>query len=503
MRTSMVRQAALAYTQGQYSEATKIYQELAKIIGMHCFKTNILMCKNKLKQKRDLHKLKRDVSYQLELMKFIVDKKVSTKKAIPNRICYIVHSSLPYSSVGYATRTHGMAQGLKSIGLDIFTYTRPGFPLDVPAILPKDFVPPLADEIDGIYYNRILHPQRNELSVYDYVLTVADIWETKFRDLQPECVLAASDYITALPALIAARRLGIVFIYEVRGLWEITRMSREAGYKDSPHFTARVMMETAVCQNADYVFTLTEPMRQELVKRGADQSKIGLLPNCCDPDRFLPHPKDEKLAAQLGIPLSLPVIGYVGTFVDYEGLEDLVSACAMLKRRGRAFRLLLVGNEKGFGQERGPVTSRIIEVAESNDFADWLILTGRVLHEDVERYYSLIDIVPFPRKPWPVCEMVSPLKPLEALAMGKAVVVSDVQALQELIIEGETGISFKKGSIESLANNLEILLNNSTMRLAFGQAGRRWVQAERTWRKLAEKVADTIRVLLVRQADRR
>ena len=237
-------------------------------------------------------------------------------------------------------------------------------------------------------------------------------------------------------------------------------------------------------------------MRQELVGRGVPQEKIDLLPNSCDPVRFHPIDKDQNLTQALGIPAGVPVIGYVGTFVDYEGLEDLAEACALLKQRGIEFRLLMVGNENASGQDRGPISDRIVQVAADNQFSEWLLMPGRVPHEEVEKYYSLIDIAPFPRKPWPVCEMVSPLKPLEAMAMEKALVVSSVRALAEMIEHEKTGLVFEKGDIHSLADALNRLIQSHDLRKTLGEQGRKWVQSERTWDHIGEKASAVIAPLL-------
>jgi glycosyltransferase involved in cell wall biosynthesis len=203
----------------------------------------------------------------------------------------------------------------------------------------------------------------------------------------------------------------------------------------------------------------------------------------------MPRARDTALAAELGIPDGVPVIGYVGTFVDYEGLEDLARACGLLKQRGHAFRLLLVGNENTSGSETGPITRMIAEAAAEADFSDWLIMPGRVPHEVVHSYYSLLDICPFPRKPWPVCEMVSPMKPLEALAMEKLVIVSSVRALVEMIDHDHTGLVFTKGDITSLADTLERAMAAPDLRARLGTAGRVWVETERTWRAVGLKAA--------------
>jgi glycosyltransferase involved in cell wall biosynthesis len=167
-----------------------------------------------------------------------------------------------------------------------------------------------------------------------------------------------------------------------------------------------------------------------------------------------------------------------------------------LKARGAIFRLMLVGNENASGQERGPITAQIVEIAEQTGYFDWLILPGRVAYEEVESYYSLIDIAPFPRKPWPVCEMVSPMKPLEALAMEKAVVVSSVRALVEMIQHGQTGVVFEKGSVESLAGALQQLIDDETMRERLGRTGRDWVKRERTWAQIGRRFDEDCRSVL-------
>jgi glycosyltransferase involved in cell wall biosynthesis len=233
-------------------------------------------------------------------------------------------------------------------------------------------------------------------------------------------------------------------------------------------------------------------MLEELVKRGVPAQKITLLPNSCDPSRFTPRSRDIQLAQKLGIPDDVPVIGYIGSFVQYEGLENLAQACSYLIQRGIDFRLLLVGNENASGSERGPVTQEIQLIANESGLADKLIMPGRVPHELVEAYYSLIDIAPFPRKPQPVTEMVSPMKPLEALAMEKAVLVSSVRALTEMIIDHKTGLVFKKGDIEDLADKLQLLISDPILRLRLGKAGRKWVETERTWNKTAAIASDGI-----------
>jgi glycosyltransferase involved in cell wall biosynthesis/SAM-dependent methyltransferase len=406
---------------------------------------------------------------------------------VAGRICYVLHNTLPYTSGGYATRSHGIATGLKAQGWDVVVLSRPGYPADLKPEGSTDTIPPV-DTVDDIPYVRTLSPRRRPgLSSRAYVLESAAALEERIRQHRPSLVMAASNYITALPALIAARRTGVPFVYDVRGFWEITRLSREPDYEKNANYDTQRVLEGQVAKEADHVFTLTEPMREELAERGVPPEKIDLFPNSCDPTKFRASGRDADLAVSLGIPGGVTVIGYIGTFVDYEGLDDLAEACAQLKREGVEFRLLLVGNENTSSSERGPIMERIQQLAEEAGFADWLIMPGRIPHDQVEAHYSLIDIAPFPRKPWPVCEMVSPMKPLEAMAMEKAVLVSSVRALREMVSDGGTGLVFDKGDIQSLANTLRVLITDTELRKRLGQAGKRWVEEERSWAKTTER----------------
>jgi len=430
---------------------------------------------------------------QLSILKLIEPPSEPRIPLHPGRLCYVLHNSLPYSSGGYATRSHGLACALQRAGWEVIAITRPGFPFDVTSELTMTEVA-REEEIDGINYFRLFEPSRRDFAPVQYIELTASILESELRRQRPEVVVAASNHLTGLPTLIAARRLGIPFFYEVRGLWEITRLSREPEFAKHIAFWIQRSLETAVAKNAEGAFTLTEAMREELEARGVPPESITLLPNCCDPQQFSPRPRDRELQMQLAIPEEVPVIGYVGTFVGYEGLDDLAQACGFLKERGVDFRLLLVGNEDASSSsERGDITQRIEEYARRAGFLDWLTMPGRVPHEMVPRYYSLIDVTPFPRKPLPVCEMVSPIKPLEALAMEKAVLVSDVRALAEMVRDGETGLHFRKGEVQDLAEKLECLLRDKPLRERLGRQGRTWVEEERSWSAIAQRMRTAIR----------
>ena len=407
-------------------------------------------------------------------------------ESIPNSLCYILHNSLPYSSGGYATRSKGIADGFTKNGIiNPILITRPGFPLSIQSAEIQDIL--LEEFLDGVKYRRIKSPIRERKDKRDngYLIEAVLRLTEIFIEEHAQFIMAASNYYTSFPALIAARRLGLPFFYEVRGFWEINRLSEDPQFKYKDRYKQMLNMETYVAKNADHVFTLTKQMKNELIHRGVHKKQITLLPNSCDASRFYPRQPNQRLANKLNIPSNIPVIGYVGSFVQYEGLDMLLKAAVKLKNKGFEFRLLLVGSEDTTYNKAGSITDEIRRIAIDNNLSDHLIMTGRVSHEEVEEYYSLIDIAPFPRKSQLVTELVSPIKPLEALAMEKAVVVSSVGALREIVQDGITGLIFEKDNIDSLVEVLSRLISNPELRKNLGKSGRLWIKRERTWSQTA------------------
>lgn len=403
--------------------------------------------------------------------------------AVPNRVHYLLHNSLPYHSAGYATRTHGLLKELNDAGWDVDGVTRLGYPYDMPG---KEDLPdaPPHEVIDGVDYLRLLTGRQIEKKnpLYNYVGRYStELSRIAQRD-RPAIIHAASNHWNGLTGVTVARKLGIPSIYEIRGLWEITRGSRNPEWAASNMYKYIARMESDAAKGATRVFTITGALRDEMVRRGVEAEKITVLPNGVDTERFTPIPRDEELARELGVQ-GKTVIGYVGSILDYEGLGLLIDAAATLAAERDDFHVLLVGD----GAELESFRDRVRE-----DGLDRVItFTGRVPHEDVERYYSLVDITPFPRLPLPVCEMVSPLKPFEAMAMGKAVVASDVAALAEIVTSGTNGLLHAKGEAGSLTAELRRLLDDPELVGRLGAQAREWVVQNRDWRQISTIVAET------------
>lgn len=402
--------------------------------------------------------------------------------------------SPPHTSGGYATRTHGILTGLQGLGWDVEAVTRPGFPYDRWSKSDPRRVAD-RDDVDGIGYHRVLGaavpgpwPQYPLTSYVDgYAAALAQ----HARRHRPELLHASSFHVNGLAARQAAARLGIPYVYEMRGLEDLMKVSRDPAFSTSDRQRFLDVVELASCAGAAKVFVITEALRREMAARGVPEEKLVVLPNGVHTHLFEPRRRDAALEAELGLQ-GTTVIGYAGGLVDYEGHELLLEAVAALHARRSDFRLVVVGD--------GPHEATVRATAERLGLGAAVIFTGRVPHDEVGRYLSLFDITPFPRLPLPVCELISPIKPFESMAMGKAVVVSSVAALTEIVADGTTGLVFEKGSAADLARVLERLLDDADLRAKLGDSARTWVRNERDWSSLVEVLATSYDEILGRRS---
>lgn len=410
----------------------------------------------------------------------------------PDKVLYNVHNSLPFHSAGYATRTHGLLTALNERGWEVDAVTRIGYPYDLAGFAGHGPVPAV-EELDGVAYRRLTtEPTIERRRPIDaFVGRYSTALQELARQERPALLHSASNHVNGLAAVSAARELGVPSIYEVRGLWEVTRGSRDEYWAQGDMYRFISQMEFDAADAATRVIAITGALRDELVRRGVDGEKISLVPNGVDTDRFVPRPRNEELAARLGVGDKL-VVGYVGSILDYEGLGLLVEAAAALSAERSDFVVLVVGD----GAERERLQQRV----DRDGLAEVVRFLGRVPHEEVEDYYSIMDICPLPRLPLPVCEMVSPLKPFEAMAMGKVVLASDVAALAEIIDDGRNGMLHRKGSAESLADQLRVLLDEPGLRSSISEEARSWVVANRRWDVLSQRVSDIYQELGARPA---
>lgn len=398
-------------------------------------------------------------------------------------VLYCLHQSVPHATNGYSTRSHGVAVGLQQAGFKVRATTRPGFPWDAGAKgLNKGYH---EAEVEGVTYAACAGWNLNKTPLDYYLAEAADHYLREAQTSGAEIIAAASNHITALPALMAARRLGLPFVYEVRGLWEVTQASTQPEWAGSERYQLMRELEQQAALEADLVITLTEELADELASWGVPRERIEVVPNAVNAERFQPMAADVAIAKELKLKPGVPVIGYAGSAVAYEGLELLMEAMATLKKNGQAFTFVLVGD--------GKVIDTVKAKAKELGIEGECRFTGRVPFEQVPRYLSCMDILPIPRLSSAVTEMVSALKPLEAMAMGKALVLSDVSPHTTMAgPNGERARLFTKDSAQALSEALQALIDSPEERARLGQAARAWIEQERTWNHVTRRYADAL-----------
>ena len=414
----------------------------------------------------------------------------STKHSISKRIGYVVSHGMSYASNGYAVRTQGIAKALNEHGFDTICFLRQGRPWD---FLPESDFSVIQRNIDGVEY--IHSPWENLKSpgnAFKKIKVMAATFENLFRIYRPDVVLAASNFEVALPAYIAARKLALPFHYEVRGFWEISRISRDPNWEGSEKYNEQVELEAFLASNADKLYTLNNAMKDKLVERGAKLSNISLVANAA-PSASHKIGMLQKRPDSLEDAKVFYTLGYVGALVDYEGLDILVEALALLK--DKSYRLIVVGGSNPVNGKNASdvILNNLYSQAVKLGVDDQVTFTGRVPHEQVKGYLDKIDVCIIPRKPDPVCELVSALKPLEYMAYNKPIIASNVAPQKELLRNGEIGWLFEKGSAQSLSEVIKSFRGEASEVVEKKlTSARKLIQTELTWSNVVKPMVSNL-----------
>jgi glycosyltransferase involved in cell wall biosynthesis len=237
-------------------------------------------------------------------------------------------------------------------------------------------------------------------------------------------------------------------------------------------------LEDYVVHGADAVVGISGSILEELKQRKTDPAKLFHVPNGVDTSKFSPLARDVQLAEKLGLG-NEPVLGFIGSLYRWEGVAWLVRAVTELRRRDIACKLLIVGD----GEDMPAVRDAVREL----NAAEFVQVLGRVSHDEIEHYYSVVDVLVYPRHSIRLTELVTPLKPLEAMALGKAILGSDVGGIRELIESGKTGLLYRADSVEDFCAQAKRLTENEGMRRELGARARDAVLREKDWRALAQR----------------
>lgn len=395
------------------------------------------------------------------------------------RVLHVLDHSLPLHS-GYSFRTRAILKSQQAKGIEPRGMTGLRHAADGPDI----------EAIDGLTFHRARGAVSGPPGVREFreIARLADAIIALAKDWRPDVLHAHSPSLCGMAAVRAGQRLGIPVVYEIRAFWEDAAVGNGTGNAGSFKYRLTRTLENRVVAQADAVFTICNGLREDLIARGHKAGKIGLSPNGVDMALFgEPAPRDEALAAELGMG-SGPVIGFIGSFYDYEGLDDLIAAMPLLVESQPGAQLLLVGG--------GPMDSALRAQAAASPAAGAIHFTGRVPHDEVERYYALVDILAYPRKRSRLTELVTPLKPLEAMAQRRLVAASDVGGHRELIRDGATGVLFPADDPAAMAEALDNLARHPDRWPAMRETAARHVASMHDWGRNVDRYQSVYHHLL-------
>jgi len=390
------------------------------------------------------------------------------------KILHILDHYKPHLS-GYVFRTSYILKYQREFGLQLIAITSPKHGISKRPI----------EEIDNIRFYRTLSNNFGRIPFINEVLLMKALRrriKEIIKEEQPDIIHAHSPSLNGIPALLVGRKYGIPVVYEVRALWEDAAVDHGTFTEKSLRYRVSRIVETELLKRVDFLFTICDGLRKEIISRGLSPEKITVIPNCVDTDIFSPQERDQEVIERYGLRGKM-VLGFIGSFYHYEGIDLLIKSYTRVFKDRNDVGLLLVGD--------GPEKDALYRKVEDDNLNDRIIFTGKVPHQEIKRYYSVIDIFVYPRKKMRLTELVTPLKPLEAMAMGKVVVGSDVGGIRELITHNKNGFLFTAGNVEELAGLLKELVSGKEK---LGEISKTAIETVRNRHRWELVVRDYIRI---------
>lgn len=394
------------------------------------------------------------------------------------RVLHVLDHSIPLHS-GYTFRTLAILREQRRLGLETLQLTTPK----------QGAGNALEETVEGLKLYRTPSVSGTGL-VAQMRLTAARIAQLVQQE-KPDLIHAHSPVLNALPALWVRLSQRLPVVYEVRASWEDAAVDHGVTTEGSARYRFSRALESFALKRADQITTICEGLRGDIASRGIAPDRITVIPNAVDVGSFqYGVPPDLALQQRLGLQ-DATVIGFAGSFYGYEGLHLLVEAVRLMRPRHPKLRLLLVGG--------GPQEDSLKDQVAKDGLQDTVIFTGRVPHDQVQRYYELIDLLAYPRLPSRLTEIVTPLKPLEAMAQGRVFVASNVGGHRELVRHGETGYLCPAGDATALESGLEAALARRGEWPRIRAQARSFVEQERTWANSVARYADVYRRALAQR----
>lgn len=389
------------------------------------------------------------------------------------KVLHVLDHSLPVQS-GYAFRSQAIVRAQLKQGMQPFVLTSPKHCESWNGAVER------VEAIDGVRYYRANKIARSQLPFVGESKIMLVLLKAAFaivRREKPDLLHAHSPILNAFPALFVGRLMRIPVVYEMRSSWEDAGVDQGTYTQGNWKYRLAQGLETRACLWANHVVALCNGLKQDLVSRGVPGHQITVVPNGVDTSAFTRQPSHE-LGDKFTEFKGKTVFGFFGSFFHWEGLDLLICAMAELVKKRSDIVLLLVGGGVEEASLRRLVREKGLEAQ--------VLMPGRVPQREIPVLYSIADILVYPRHSMRLTELVTPLKPLEAMAMGKAVIASDVGGHRELIEHGRTGFLFKAGAVDSLVKLIERVLDDKPLRQMVAGLGEEWVRGERSWDKITQ-----------------
>jgi len=385
------------------------------------------------------------------------------------KILHVFDHSIPLHS-GYTFRSRSILREQQQLGWQTFHVTSPK----------QGKVKHSEETVDELLFYR-----SHELLGWQKKIPVLNQWfvisnlkkrlAEVVQEVNPDIIHAHSPALNGIAAINVGKQFAIPVVYEIRAFWEDAAVDHGTSKEQGLRYNLTRAMESYVVKHADAVTTICEGLRKDIIARGIAREKVTVIPNAVDIEKFtVSQKKDTELAKKYNLDDHL-VIGFVGSFYAYEGLSLLLDAAPEIIRQLKKVKLLLVGG--------GPEDTALKQQVKQLGLEDNIIFTGRVEHNIVQHYYDLIDILVYPRLSMRLTELVTPLKPLEAMAQKKLFVASDVGGHKELISDNINGCLFPAGSVNELAEKVIQLALEKEQWQQLKENGRQFVEQERNWKK--------------------
>jgi PEP-CTERM/exosortase A-associated glycosyltransferase len=392
------------------------------------------------------------------------------------RILHILDHSIPLHS-GYTFRTLAILKQQRALGWETFQITSPKQGI---------YRSPLESVEDGWDFyrtpNQHLMAQLPLLKQFAVIQNLSQRLYEVALQTQPDILHAHSPALNAIAALQIGKRLGIPVVYEVRAFWEDAAVDHGTSREWGLRYRLTRAMETFALRRVQAITTICEGLRDDILLRGITADKVTVIPNAVNVSDFqIDQQVDSTLARELGLQGKV-VLGFIGSFYAYEGLNILLQALPNMLISNPDIRVLLVGG--------GPQDSALKQQSHELGISQQVIFTGRVPHDEVQRYYNLIDVLVYPRQKMRLTDLVTPLKPLEAMAQGRLLAASDVGGHRELITDGKNGILFAANDPQSLARQVLDLIVQPERWQELRSAARHFVETERNWTQSVARYKD-------------